>query len=345
MPIRIDTLCHWGWGVGIEAERAATRLLKGIVADELLMPYTQLLAGDGCLNSEAPAVLGGPQIVAALIETGLAYVMPSGLATSPRLVATAPDLALQGTLAALSRRLLAAQERLLDGQRRMVAMHPFPGVMEGDAGQLVRVLTDRTEIGDTSRSLLGTARRHWLTLENFAMERPLEELAGMPPLPVFEGEVRSRTIYQASCAEHPVGVKIMRMHVGAGEEARIVPKIGMKMKLADEAVALLPLTPTGLPGALLVRSPVIVGALREYFELLWERAVPLGATEPEMPLNPVQVSILEMLAQGMTDGSISRRIGMKAGSVRRHISVISRQLGTGSRVAMGAAAVRRGWIK
>ncbi|URM97415.1 LuxR C-terminal-related transcriptional regulator [Actinomadura madurae] len=328
--------------MGIEAEQA-TRLLKGIVAEELLVPYVQLLAG-GCLESEAADVLGGPQVVTALIESGLAYVMPSGLAAAPRLVATAPDLALQGTLAALSRRLVASQERLLDGQRRMAAMHPFPGVMEGNARQLVRVLTDRTEIGDTSRSLLGTARRDWLTLENFAMERPLEELAGMPPLPVFEGEVRSRTIYQASCAEHPVGLKIIRMHVGAGEEARTVPRIGMKMKLADEAVALLPLTPTGLPGALLVRSPVIVAALREYFELLWEQAVPLGATEPEMPLKPVQMSILKMLARGMTDAGISRRIGMNASSVRRHISAISKELGTGSRVAMGAAAVRRGWI-
>lgn len=327
-----------------EVEQTATGLLRGIVADELLGPYIRLLASDGCLPSEAADVLGGPQIVEALKETGLAYVMPLGLAVSPRLVATAPDLALQGALAALSRKLVADQQRLLDGQRRMVEMHPFPGVMEGQADQLVRILTDRTEITDTSRSLLGTARRHWLTLENFAMERPLEELAGMPPLPIFEGNVASRTIYQASCAENPVGIKIIEMHTGAGEEARILPKIGMKMKLADEAVALLPLTPTGLPGALLIKSPVIVAALREYFELLWERAVPLGDTEPEMPLKPVQMSILRMLAQGMTDDGISRRIGMKTSSVRRHISTIGKHLGTTSRIAMGAAVARRGWI-
>ncbi|MEU8802432.1 LuxR C-terminal-related transcriptional regulator [Spirillospora sp. NPDC048819] len=327
-----------------EAEQTATRLLEGIVADELLGPYIRLMASDGCPPSEAADMLGGPQIVEALKETGLAYVMPLGMAVSPRLVATAPDLALQETLAALSRKLVADQQRLLDGQRRMVEMHPFPGVMEGQADQLVRILTDRTEITDTSRSLLGTARRHWLTLENFAMERPLEELAGMPPLPTFEGDVVSRTIYQASCAEHPVGIKIIQMHTGAGEEARILPEIGMKMKLADEAVALVPLTPTGLPGALLIKSPVIVAALREYFELLWQRAVPLGEAEPEMPLKPVQMSILRMLAQGMSDDGISRRIGQKTSSVRRHVSAIGKHLGTTSRTAMGAAAARRGWI-
>ena len=327
-----------------QTEQAASRLLKGIVAEELLAPYIQLLAMGGCRQSEAAEVLGGPQIVDMLTESGLAYVMPYGLAASPRLVATAPDLALQETLAALSRKLVADQERLLDGQRRMVDMHPFPGAVDGQADQLVRVLTDRTEITDTSRALLGTARRHWLTLENFAMERPLEELAGMPPLPAFEGNVTSRTIYQASCVQHPVGSKIVQMHTRAGEQARVVPEIGMKMKLADEAVALLPLTPTGLPGALLVKSAVIVAALREYFELLWQRAVPLGATEPEAPLKPVQMAILRLLTQGMTDAAISRQVGLKTSSVRRHISVIGKHLGTTNRVAMGAAVARRGWL-
>jgi DNA-binding NarL/FixJ family response regulator len=35
---------------------------------------------------------------------------------------------------------------------------------------------------------------------------------------------------------------------------------------------------------------------------------------------------------------------MKTSSVRRHISTIGKQLGTTSRIAMGAAVARRGWI-
>ncbi|WP_131742516.1 LuxR C-terminal-related transcriptional regulator [Actinomadura roseirufa] len=328
--------------MGAGTEQAAA-LLTGIVSDDLLAPYLQLLADDGCPSAEAADVLGGPEVVTALLEAGLAFVMPSGLALAPRLVAIPAEFALQSTLAALSRGLVAQQERLLDGQRRLIDLHPFPAVPPEADGH-VRVLTDRTEIGEVSRALLGTARRHWLTLENFAMERPLEELAGMPPLPTFEGKVECRTIYQASCAEHPMGAKLIENNRRGGEKARIVPKIGMKMKLVDEAVALLPLTPTGLPAALLVRSPVVVVALREYFELLWERAIPLGATEAEAPLKPVQRSILAMLAQGMTDESIARRIGLKVNSVRRHISVICKELGAANRTAAGAAAARRGWI-
>ncbi|MFI0486779.1 LuxR C-terminal-related transcriptional regulator [Actinomadura sp. 9N215] len=321
------------------------KLLKGIVDDDVLGSYRELLARGGCPNREAADLLGGPQMVATLTEAGMAYVEPAGLALEPRFVAIPPDLALQSSLAALSRRLVARQERLLEGHRRMADAHPFPGALEAVENRLVRILTNRAEISDVSRALLSTARHHWLTLENFVMERPLEELVAMPPLPTFEGEVKCRCIYQASCAETPVGARIIEIHMNGGEEARIVPRIGMKMKLADEAVALLPLMPTGVSGALLVRSPLIVGALRQYFELLWERAIPIGAVEPESPLSTVQQKILQLLAQDMTDERIARQIGLNANSVRRHIAAIRNELGAVNRLAAGAAAARRGWIK
>jgi hypothetical protein len=44
----------------------------------------------------------------------------------------------------------------------------------------------------------------------------------------------------------------------------------MKMKLADQTAAMLPLTPSGTAGALVIRALVILAALREYFEMLWD---------------------------------------------------------------------------
>ncbi|MFI0350947.1 LuxR C-terminal-related transcriptional regulator [Actinomadura sp. 9N407] len=338
------TVCARRWRVGTEAGETATRLLKGIVDDDVLASYKELLVRGGCPNGEAADLLGGPQMVATLTEAGMAYVEPAGLAGRPRFVAIQPELALQSSLAALSRRLVTRQQRLVDGYRRMAEAHPFPGALEAGRDQLVTILTKRAEISDVSRALLSTARQHWLTLENFVMERPLEELVAMPPLPVFEGEVRCRCIYQASCSDTPIGAQIMKIHTEAGEEARTVPRIGMKMKLADETVALLPLMPTGVSGALLVRSPLIVGALRQYFELLWERAVPIGAAEAEPPLSTTQRTILKLLAQDMTDERIARQLGKNVTSVRRHVSEIRKELGAVSRFAAGAAAARRGWL-
>ena len=60
----------------------------------------------------------------------------------------------------------------------------------------------------------------------------------------------------------------------------------MKMKLADQHTALLPLTPAGTAGALLIRAPVITAALREYFELLWDKATPIPGRPAVAALRP-----------------------------------------------------------
>ncbi|MDL4770693.1 hypothetical protein [Actinomadura xylanilytica] len=328
------------------AEQVARRLLEGIVPDHSLASYLQLTAHGACLREEAADLLGGAEQVDALLGAELAYLKPAGAGLPPCVVPAPPDLALQGTLAGLSRRLVAEQERVLDGQRRMAETPPSAGASaDGHVDRLVRILTDRSEISETARGLLSAVRRDWLTLENHMVERPLDESAAMPPPPSLDDRVRCRTIYEAACTESPLGARLIEINARAGEEARFVPRIGMKAKIADEAIAMVPLTPTGASGALLIRSSVIVGALREYFELLWERAIPIGAAHAGTPLSPVQTVILNLLAQGISDESIARQVSMAVPTVRRHIGVIREHLGAETRFAAGAAAVRRGWVK
>jgi len=108
-----------------------------------------------------------------------------------------------------------------------------------------------------------------------------------------------------------------------------------------------PLTPTGTAGALVVRAPVIIAALREYFELLWDRATPLKASRPAEPgdrLTPGQQKVLELMARGLYDDAIAHQAGISTTTVRRHITAIVNRLGVPSRFAAGAAAQRRGWI-
>lgn len=333
--------------VSSEVEQKATRLLKGVVADELLASYTRLLAQGACPREEAPDLLGGIGQVEALTRSGMAHVSSSGPALPQRLVPVPPDLALQGTLAELTRRLVADQERLLDGQRRMAETHPWTSsVVTESADRLVRIITDREEISTVSRALISAARHDWMTLDNQSVERPMDELTAVPPPPSLDGHVRCRAIYESGCAEHPVGLKTIEIAVEAGEEARLLPRIGMKMKLADDSIAMLPLTPTGMSGALLIRSSVIAGALREYFEMLWERAVPFGAASAESPLSDKEQKVLSLLVEGVSDAVIARRTGMGLSTVRRHSATIRAKLGHNNHhFAAGVAAVRRGWIK
>ena len=97
----------------------------------------------------------------------------------------------------------------------------------------------------------------------------------------------------------------------------------------------------------MIRAPVIISALREYFELLWERATPLKPQRPAAlgdRLTPAQQAVLELMAEGLQDDKIAQLTGTSTTTVRRHITAIMHRLGVSSRFAAGAAAQRKGWI-
>jgi DNA-binding CsgD family transcriptional regulator len=212
---------------------------------------------------------------------------------------------------------------------------------------LVSVISDRDEITELSASLVNTARKDWMTLENLATEMPLTTDFAQPPLAVSAERVRCRSIYDVTAMNDPVARRIIQDCADAGEQARLLPSVPMKMKLADHTTAMLPLTPNGTAGALLIRAPVIISALREYFEMLWQRATPLKPQHPAPPadrLPPAQQAVLELMAAGLNDQRIGRQLGISVTTVRRYIAIIMERLGVSTRFAAGAAAQRKGWI-
>ena len=334
------------------APRTASRvhgLFDGLIAPEVIEAYEQLLAYGGYPKDNAEATLG-TAIVRALTGAGMAHVLPHSPAHPATLRPASPDLALQGVLTSRQSQLAKDSELLLDGQRRLAdAQAGYGAAMNGNLPEhLVAVVSDRAQISELSASLISTARRDWMTLENLATEMPLTEDFAALPLPAFGGRVRCRSIYDAAAMDDPVARQIIRRSADAGEQARLLPSVPMKMKLADRTTALLPLTPTGTAGALVVRAPVIVSALRDYFELLWDRATPLTAQRPPAPssdrLTPAQQKVLELMAEGLPDDAIARRAEISTSTVRRHIAAIMTRLGVSSRFAAGVAAQRRGWI-
>jgi DNA-binding NarL/FixJ family response regulator len=54
--------------------------------------------------------------------------------------------------------------------------------------------------------------------------------------------------------------------------------------------------------------------------------------------------VLRLLASGLTDEAVARKVGLSARTVRRTIASLSDRLQANSRFQAGAQAVRRGWI-
>jgi DNA-binding CsgD family transcriptional regulator len=207
----------------------------------------------------------------------------------------------------------------------------------------VRVITDRDKITRLSLDLINSARLDYMSLDS---DMPLTEDNVVAAPPALRGQVRVRSIYDIASTQHPVAASNLQRSMSAGEEARVVPVVPMKMQLADMSVALLPLMTTGTGGALLIYAAPILLALREYFEMKWDRATPVGCAQPPpgCPLSKGQHDVLRLLAQGEQDKKIAHLLNISDSTVHRHIGAIMTHLTVTNRFAAGAAAQRRGWL-
>ncbi|WP_329260851.1 LuxR C-terminal-related transcriptional regulator [Actinoallomurus sp. NBC_01490] len=321
------------------------RLFEGLVRDDVLAVFEKLVAADGCPASEAEQFVGGPEMLQELLDCGMAHV-GSDSPNPPHFVPAPPEMALQGVLRKRQHQLLADCELLMDGHGRFSRIDRTRPQSGEFRHRLVEIVTDRAEITRLSHALVNVAQDDWMSLENARLETPLDEATGYSPPPAFEQSLRCRAIYEASLLDNTIGRRTVEEAIRHGEEARLLPRIGMKLKLADESVAMLPLTPTGMEGAMVIRSAVVAGALREYFELLWERAMPVG-TRPESStgLPPVEERILPLLAQGLTDEAIANRLKVSLPTVQRRLANLKKRLAVDTRIAIVVAAMRRGWIQ
>lgn len=111
----------------------------------------------------------------------------------------------------------------------------------------------------------------------------------------------------------------------------------------DRIAAISAVGPAGT-SAFAIRSPLLVGLLAEWFDLLWsaQGTGPPASTRPGR-LTAIQRQILGLLpTQG--DEAIARLLGISTTTVRRHVKAIYREFGVGNRFAAGVAAAKHGWL-
>ncbi|MFJ2061321.1 helix-turn-helix domain-containing protein [Streptomyces sp. NPDC087908] len=79
------------------------------------------------------------------------------------------------------------------------------------------------------------------------------------------------------------------------------------------------------------------------FDALWECATRVGSAGS--PLTVDQRELLALLAAGLKDESIARRLGVHVHTARRRISRMRNELGADTRFQAGVQAADRGWLR
>lgn len=161
--------------------------------------------------------------------------------------------------------------------------------------------------------------------------------------------VAYRAIYDPEALASPGQPEALRGYLTAGEQARIFPEVPTKMILVDGKTALIPLDMRGVGEALLLRAPAVVDTLQMFFEVLWSQATPLvSAPTDASELNgdgaTVQArneELVTMLAAGLKDEAIARRLGISPRTLDRRVQTLMRTLTARTRFQAGWQAACR----
>ena len=322
----------------------------------------ELISRTGIEPGELPAVL------AVLAESGLIY--RSREHDPVRYAALPPDTAVDV--------LLLAREREFS-QVRALAHHLGRRHRQGSGGaaDLVEVIVGADGVAQCGRQLLRGARREIRGIDAPPYARHSDGLAVGSAADVLGRGVRSRFIHDRSTLRVPGRARLIEEEMSAGEEARVLPGVPMKMLIADDGPAVVPLTsdPAVLDACILVHPSPLLDALVALFETLWLRAQPFVPARVPAPapvgavatpatdqatgpapvllagadvsagprLSAEQRQIISLLALGLSDEAIARQAGLGLRTVQRRIQALMTELGATSRFQAGVLAARHGW--
>lgn len=161
--------------------------------------------------------------------------------------------------------------------------------------------------------------------------------------------VTQRVVYSRESLEHPGHLKeVIEPCVRAGEQARVLPSVPVKLVIIDEAYALVSLSikEADVHNTMLVVQPCgLLSALMALFEQSWQNALPFqGRTTRPGGLPPADRRLLWLLAGGASDDVIARELGISRRTLYRRLQILMARLGAANRFQMALQAQRSGWL-
>jgi len=158
--------------------------------------------------------------------------------------------------------------------------------------------------------------------------------------------VHYRTIYDRDALGSAGRVEKLRQLAAAGEDARVLTGVPMKLVIADRRIGLVPHElPNEHDTVVLLRSSALLDGLITLFDMLWERATPLWPDTPSSTLSTMDQQLLALLAAGLTDQAIARKLGVALRTVERRVRRVMDGLGARTRFQAGLQAAVRGMFR
>ncbi|MEU8775012.1 LuxR C-terminal-related transcriptional regulator [Streptomyces sp. NPDC048606] len=245
---------------------------------------------------------------------------------------------------------LAAQQLRIEASRAAAAqlIAEFADLTPATTSPGVDQLVGLDEIRNRITALARGAQTELMTFAPGGGQHPQTLEASKPTDEALLGRgIRMRSLFQDSVRNSRPNVAYATWLTELGGEVRTSPDLPTRMMIFDRSTAVIPVsTDDSAAGAVILTGNGTLTALCALFENVWSGARPLGVAQDraEGALTAQEATVIRLLAQGLTDEAIAKRLAVSPRTARRLAGGLMERLGAVSRFEFGVRAVQQGWL-
>ncbi|MFI2286458.1 helix-turn-helix transcriptional regulator [Streptomyces niveus] len=256
-----------------------------------------------------------------------------------------PSAALAHLLQPIAREI---HERVRLSASLVDSLAPLSAVVAEDPNLSITTLDGHVlidaKVGEAARA----ATREILTVQpGFSRERKLMMAGLSRSLAAIERGARLRHLYQHPARYSPHIKEYLEQVPADRLEVRTVEQTVERLIIVDRTVAFIPAS-ANRHTALEIRHPALITYLVQVYEVLWSQATPMTERppilSPDAAVTSVQRGIARLLAEGITDESVARRMGISVRTCRAHIAKLMQALNASSRTHLGVLLIQSGLV-
>ncbi len=234
--------------------------------------YVALLGRDSFTAAQVSRQAGLPRqriydVLSTLVEKGLASTRPGRVV---KFAPVAPELAIERLLNS-HRQSLKAMERSATDLVEELSPSYRSGQQHTDPLEYIEVLREAGAINERFAELQAGVKREILVFTKPPYATPPQE--NVEGLEVTRGHT-ARSVYEFGAFDDPAVTEGIRRFIEAGEDARFVPTVPLKLVIIDEEIVMFGMQdPVGDGQGLtimVVEHPALASVLKTAFSSIWE---------------------------------------------------------------------------
>lgn len=235
-------------------------------------------------------------------------------------------------------------------ERLLQLMPAYRDHMSTSGSGRLEMIQDPADVQTLVNRAVDHCTKEMMTVQPGGKRDPAALQDALPrDLAVLARGVDVRMIYQHTTRTQLSVRSYVSTMVEAGAQVRTTDQLSERMFIFDREVAFIPERsgPDRAPGAMIVRSPVLVSFLCALFDQFWTSSIPFVPDGPgyQNVSDDLRRSLVALLAQGLKDEVVAKRLGMSVRTCRRHIASLMQELGAESRFEAGVKCAELGLLE